>query len=165
MRDLQQYARECLKELDAIGIEYGNITKFVINTRANKRWGLCEPVPGGFQIEISSVLLDERNDEAGLKNTIIHEILHTCKGCQNHQENWKRVAQKVNAAYGYNIKRTSSTLEKGVLEETMPPIPANYVVECKCCGYTYTREKKSKLITNMERYRCGVCGGRLFLRK
>ncbi len=165
MRDLQQYARECLKELDAIGIEYGNITKFVINTRAKKRWGLCEPVPGGFQIEISSVLLDERNDETGLKNTIIHEILHTCKGCQNHQEKWKRVAQKVNAAYGYNIKRTSSTLEKGVLEETMPPISANYVIECECCGYTYTREKKSKLITNMERYRCGVCGGRLFLRK
>lgn len=165
MRDLQQYARECLKELDAIGIEYGSITEFVVNTRARKRWGLCKPVPGGFQISISSVLLDERNDETGLKNTIIHEILHTCKGCLNHKENWKRVAHKVNVAYGYNIKRTSSASEKGVLEETRPPVPANYVVECECCGHTYTRTKKSKLITNTKRYRCGVCGGQLFLRK
>lgn len=168
MRDLQQYARECLNELDEIGIEYGNITEFIVNTRAKRRWGLCKTVPGGFQISISSILLDERNNEEGLKNTIIHEILHTCKGCLNHKENWKRLANKVNAAYGYNIKRCSNAEEKGVLEETRPPVPvrqANYFVVCEDCGKTYSRTKKSKLITNPGRYRCGVCGGKLFLKK
>ena len=87
MRDLTAYAIECMNELDNIGIEYGNIIEFTVNTRAKKRWGQCRAVPGGYSINISSVLLDERNDEKGLKETIHHELLHSCKGCMNHGEN------------------------------------------------------------------------------
>ena len=39
MRDLTAYAIECMTELDNIGIEYGNIIEFTVNTRAKKRWG------------------------------------------------------------------------------------------------------------------------------
>lgn len=168
MRNLMDYAAECMSELDEIGIEYGNIVEFKVNTRAKKRWGQAKSIPGGYSINISSVLLDERNDVEGLKNTIIHEILHTCKGCQNHGENWKRLAAKVNRAYGYNIKRCSSADEKGVLEETRPPKPVrttntNYVVKCDKCGHVYTRTKMSKLIQHPENYRCGCCHGTLSL--
>ena len=53
----------------------------------------------------------------GLKNTIIHELLHTCVGCMNHKAKWKFYADKVNRAYGYDdIKRTSTADEKGVKE-------------------------------------------------
>lgn len=48
MRDLTAYAIECMTELDNIGIEYGNIIEFTVNTRAKKRWGQCKAVPGGY---------------------------------------------------------------------------------------------------------------------
>lgn len=151
-----------MMELDNIGIEYGNIIDFTVNTRAKKRWGQCKTVPGGYSINISSVLLDERNDEKGLKETILHELLHSCKDCMNHGNSWKQLAQKVNKTYGYNIKRTSSVADKGVLEETRPPV-INHKVVCLDCGHVYTRTNASKLITNTSHYRCGCCHGKLKL--
>ena len=165
MRNLDEYAIQCMEELDAIGIEYGNIIEVKINTRAKKRWGQCRAIPGGYSINISAILLDERNDEQGLKETIIHELLHSCKGCMNHGENWKRLAAKVNRAYGYNIKRCSSAEDKGVQEETRPVNmrTVNYIIKCNQCGHTYTRTRMSKIIQHPERYRCGCCGGNLSL--
>lgn len=161
MRDLKTYAIECMKELNDIGIQYGNIVEFTVNTRAKKIWGQCKAIPGGYSISINNVLLDERNDEKGLKETIHHELLHSCKDCMNHGDNWKRLAQKVNIAYGYNIKRTNSAADKGVLEETEPPI--KHRVVCLDCGHVYKRTRASKLITHTDHYRCGYCHGRLKL--
>lgn len=39
MRELLNYALECMDDLDAIGIKYGNVENFIVNTRAKKRWG------------------------------------------------------------------------------------------------------------------------------
>ena len=156
MRDLQMYAKECMEYLDVIGIEYGNIIEFVPNTGATKRWGQCRAIPGGYSINISTVLLDERNDEEGLINTIIHELLHSCKGCMNHGENWKRLANKVYREYGLNIKRTSSAAEKGVIEETRP-IKVKHKFVCKGCGQVITRQKESDFTKRYDRYTCAVC--------
>lgn len=61
MRDLTAYAIECMTELDNIGIEYGNIIEFTVNTRAKKRWGQCKAVPGGYSINISRVCLKKQD--------------------------------------------------------------------------------------------------------
>ncbi len=163
MRNLKEYTIRCMKELEAVGIEYGNIIEVKVNTRAKKRWGQCRAVPGGYSININAVLLDERNDEQGLKETIIHELLHSCKGCMNHSEKWKRLATKVNRAYNYNIKRCSTAEDKGVQEETTPISlhTVNYVIKCNKCGCTYIRKRMSKVVQHPERYRCGCCGGTL----
>lgn len=161
MRDLQKIATECLKELDAIGIKYGKIVEFKVNTRAKKRWGQCKTISGGFSINISYVLLDENNSIDGLKNTIIHEILHTCKGCLNHGEMWKRQAAKVNKAYGYNIKRCSSADEKGVEvdDRKTEPKKIKHSFRCKTCGTVVNRTRESKFTKHYTHYRCGKCGG------
>lgn len=39
MRNLQEYANRCMKQLDAVDIKYGNVLAFEINTRAKNRWG------------------------------------------------------------------------------------------------------------------------------
>lgn len=160
MRDLNIVAKECMKMLDDIGIKYGHITEFKVNTRAIKRWGQCKRVPGGYSINISATLLDERNDINGLKNTILHELLHSCEGCMNHGDKWKFVANKVNIAYGYNIKRCSSSDEKGV-DEDMRPVQYKYEVMCEKCGNVYKRSKMSNVVQHPERYRCGCCQGKL----
>lgn len=158
MRNLQEIAKECMKELDNIGIEYGNIKLFEVNTRAKKRWGQCRRVCGEYSINISERLLDEETPIKSLKETILHEILHTCKGCMNHGELWKRYAMKMNRAYGYNIKRCNSSEEKGVkVLKEVREIKHQFV--CKGCGQTINRMRESKFTKYYNYYSCGRCGG------
>lgn len=158
MRDLQKIAKECMNELDIIGIEYGNITSFEVNTRAKKRWGQCKMVGGKYSINISIRLLNENVPLESLKDTIIHEILHTCKGCMNHGEKWKRHADCVNRKYGYNIKRCSSCEEKGVERvATVKDVKHKFI--CEKCGQVICRTRESKFTKYYTFYSCGRCGG------
>lgn len=115
MRDLQMVARDCMSMLDCLKIPYCYDVRFTVNTRAKKRWGQCiRRVNGSYDININVILLDESTDIRGLENTILHELLHTCEGCMNHGAIWKKYAEMVYKAYGYNVKRTSDAYEKGV---------------------------------------------------
>lgn len=116
MRDVNVIAIECMRELENIGIKCGNVIKIDINTRSKKRWGQCRKIGNNYIIEVNQILLREDTDIDGLKNTIIHELLHTCKGCMKHTGEWKQLAEKVNRYYGYNIKRCDSADEKGISE-------------------------------------------------
>lgn len=160
MKDLLKLARECMEKLDAINIEYAENVYFEVNTRAKNRWGLCKHNPdGSYTISISSRLLAENISDDGAINTIIHELLHTCKGGHGHKGEWKNLADKVNRAYNYNIKRCSSDNEKGVepIENVSKEI--KYQFKCKECGKIYNRVKASKFTKNWKNYRCSVCGG------
>lgn len=158
MKDLQKIAKECIEELNAIGIKQGKILRFEINTRAKKRWGQCRMTPNGFTINISYRLLGDSVDIMALKNTIMHEILHTCNGCLNHGAEWKRYADKVNRAYGYNIKRCTSAEEKG-LERVQTTKIIKHKFVCECCGQVITRQKESNFTKHYNLYKCGRCGG------
>ena len=39
MKDLKKLANQCMAELDAIGVQYGNVISWEVNTRAKNRWG------------------------------------------------------------------------------------------------------------------------------
>ncbi len=156
MRDLQFYARECLAETDRLGIPRAKSITFTVNTRAKTRLGVCKKAGDRYVIEISALLLDESvPPEKGLKNTLIHEILHTCRGCMKHTGRWKQYADKVNAAYGYQIKRTAER-EEGVVPKALVPKP-KYRVTCRNCGAVYERYRMSAFLQHPERYRCGKC--------
>ena len=157
MLDLQKIAKECMSELDAIGIRYGNIVRFEINTRAKKRWGQCRVVPGGYAINISERLLRDESSVRGLKETVFHEIAHTCEGCMNHGAEWKRIVSMINRAYGYQIKRTGSSEEHQV--ENLPDEAYRHKVVCCGCGRAVYRMRECGLTRSPERWRCGKCGG------
>lgn len=160
MKDLIELANECMAELDEIGIEYAEIIHWEVNTRAKKRWGLCKHnTDDSYTISISYRLLTDNVADDGAINTIIHELIHTVVGCMNHGENWKREANKVNRAYGYNIKRCSSAEEKGVEPIENIPKAVKYQFKCKDCGKIYSRTRASKFTNNWQNYRCGVCNG------
>lgn len=42
MKEIQKLAAQCMAELASLGIPYGRVKRWVINTRAKARWGLCE---------------------------------------------------------------------------------------------------------------------------
>ncbi len=159
-RDLEQYAAECMKELDRLNIRYSKSISFVINTRAVTRLGLCKKLGSSYVIEISELLLDERTDlKRGLKTTVIHELLHTCRGCMKHTGKWAELAAKVNAAYGYNVTRVTHS-DEGIIPEEMRK-PPRYIIRCSKCGAEIFRQKRSPAVTNPEKYRCSGCGGQL----
>ena len=153
-------AEECKEELRALNIEFAENVYFEINTRAKSRFGRCRKVcswNNEFTIEITDMLLEKNVPTKSLKNTIIHELLHTVDGCMNHKSKWKNLANKVNNAYGYDIKRASSFEERGVKMEIAPK-KINYMFKCKGCGQTIKRTRKSKFTEFYNYYTCGCCG-------
>ena len=56
-----------------------------------------------FNIEISAFALD--NTEKSLRNTLIHELLHTVPGVSGHTGEWKKWAKYVSERTGYHISR------------------------------------------------------------
>lgn len=155
MKNLNMLVMDCKTELDNLNIEYGHISNFEINTRAKKRWGLCSKTGNVYKINISSRLLEDGVEDIHTKTTIIHEILHTCDGAFNHGKEWQRLADKVNKAYGYNIKRCTSYEEKGIERPKEPE--AKYIISCPCCGAKWKYTRMTKAVQNPARYRCSGC--------
>lgn len=125
-----------------------------INTRAVARFGCCKYQGGKPVIEVAGRIAE--GPEESCRETLAHEVLHTCWGCRNHGERWKGYAQRMNRAYGYHISRTSTDREMGVEADR----PYKYLLRCESCGAEFRRFRASPLTRHPERYRCG-CGGRL----
>lgn len=161
MKNFEQLQQICLEEVLAVGIKPGNIVKWMINRRAKKRWGMCTKHRNGdCEIQIAEVLLeDERVSEQSCKETMIHEILHTCDGCVGHTGLWLQYANRMNERYGYNIKRTTSSTDKG-LEEYEPTKQLNYryCFVCETCGQTVYKKKACKFTRYYRDYTCLICG-------
>ena len=137
----------------------------VINQRARTRFGCCKRLKTGltgseFIIEVSEMLLYA--PETSLRQTLAHEALHTCPGCGNHSSGWKSYAEKVNAAYGYDIKRVSDPAALGIepTEILKRRKKVNHVLVCENCGVRIERTRATKVTKYPQLYRCR-CGGRL----
>lgn len=149
-----------------------------INTRAKKRYGACQMTKKNgkreYTIQISSRLYN--SDDKIIQSVIAHEILHTCNGAMNHGEKWKRYANIMNEKYGYNIKRTSTPEEMGLVDDENNQnqnenknqdgldrtklAESKYVIKCRQCGNIIYRMRASNVVKHPENYRC-KCGGKL----
>lgn len=165
MKDLKKLFIECKNELDKIGIKYGNISDISINTRSKKRWGQCIIVSNSkewknkvFLINISDRLLQDNISDNACKETILHEILHTCKNCFNHGKEWKELCNIVNYNYPYyKIKRTSTAEEKGIIVNK--EIEYKYALKCKKCGRIIYRHRMSDFVKFPHLYKHSIDGG------
>ena len=170
---LEEVFNECIDEMNAIDIPFGKITEVTVNYRAKSRWGQCckrydYTVGTVYKININADLCHPDASERGLKETIIHEILHTCPDCMCHTGEWKRLADLVNDCYGYNVKRTNNADEKGMNDfykqhdELVRKPNWKYEIRCKSCGRVLGRRRKAcKLTMNPYRYRCSYCYGNI----
>lgn len=159
MRDLKAVYSECIAEVVNAGIVPGNIVSVTVNTRAVNRLGQCRRRYNNYHINISSMLLSDSVPIEILKNTIIHEILHSCNGCMNHGETWLRLAAIMNAR-GYKVETTAKADTMQYIERPK----AAYTIVCEHCGQTITRYRRSDLVKNISNYKCGACGGKLRLK-
>ena len=142
--------------LDALGIEYGNITKLWINPRSKSRLGQCSKKGNFYEIQISEYATVDKEKTF---NTLMHETLHTVEGCMNHGSKWQKLANIVNKKYGLTVA-TISKISEDQKQERMKSV--KYIIKCKKCGNEGGYMKKSKVVSNVDRYRC-KCGGSLEL--
>lgn len=161
--EINEKLKQIIIEAQALNIPVPqNINNDVfINARPKKRFGCCKLKDDVFTIEISEFVL--KCSEKSVKNILAHELLHTCKGCFEHGQLWKCYAEKMNAEYGYNIKRTSSFEELG-LERPEESCQIKYIIRCKKCGREYPRQRYTCVMKKLNAYRCN-CGGKLELIK
>lgn len=158
--------------LDSLNIEYGNILAVVVNSRAKSRWGrCCSKGNNNYIIEISERLLQYDVSWEAAMNTMIHELLHAHKDRMCHTGEWKRCANLVNANYPqYNIKRCTSSEEKGLKDEHHRTRKESYKYEiiCNKCGQIDKYKRKSEVVklilANPENSgcRCTLCKGTSF---
>lgn len=166
MKNLHKYYWEVREELEAIGIELGYVVNIEPNSRAKSRWGQCKIVWNDYlwenteySINISTRLLQDGVSDEALKNTIAHELLHTCRDCFNHGKEWKALAELVNDCYSfYNIKRCTSSEEKGI-KTNIEQVEYKYIFRCEDCGQTIKRQRESQFVKYYDLYRCGRCKG------
>lgn len=161
---VNEYLRQVIIEAQELKIPVpANINKQVyINPRPKKRFGCCNAEGGKYNIEISEFVLNA--DSHKIKGVIAHEVLHTCNGCCNHGDKWKEYAGRMNSAYGYNIKRTSSfeemSLDKMIGDQQEQHV--KYILKCLRCGKEYPRQRYTCVMKKINAYRC-QCGGKLTL--
>ena len=124
-----------------------------VNRRAVTRFGCCiRQRDSSYRIELTDRLLAA--EERACMQTLAHEVLHTCPGCQNHGPLWQEYAQRMNKAWGYSISRTGTCGALGIADARQ----VRHLVVCTACGREFPRVKASALVLHPERYRCR-CGG------
>ena len=158
MNDFDALLQNVLSQARTIGIPVApDIDPRVrVNRRAVGRFSCCFLQGGVHTIELSARLLDA--PERACRQTLAHEILHTCPDCRNHGPQWRSYAARMNTAWGYSIARTISPSELG-----LPDVrPVRHMVICLSCGKEFPRTRASRLTQHPEHFRC-PCGGKLDL--
>lgn len=163
MKDLQKVYIECVQELRGIGMDISNkIVKVCTNGRLKTTLGRCcrDRRSGNYTIEVNLCMLADGVEIASTKNTIIHELLHTCPGCMNHGNEWRRRGDMVKQKLGYDISRCESKSELEAAGVKVAEAEYKYALVCQSCGYQYKRKRWSEALENPSRYNCR-CGGKL----
>lgn len=155
------YFDEAMQMVTQLGIPVGKITDVSVNSRFINIWGRCDKNSDkkSFRIQISRKLMEEGTRD-GILDTMIHEILHTCPRCFNHQGLWKKYAQMIYEKYGIDVKRTTSCEEKG-----MPAYQPKYkyTIRCTSCGREFKYKKRCFVVEHYSLYCCDHCRGKLEL--
>lgn len=175
---LTTLADECVDELRDIGI-YEDISpniSYEVNTRAKNRLGVCRHRRGSeyytYHIVGISDWVLEKFSNHDIKNVIIHELLHTIEGCNNHGYKWQDYANAVNYRTNYHITRTENLkdlcIRNGVDYEEFNNNMYKYEITCKKCGATWHKHKllgRHLLYYKSGNMRHRACGGTTFMIK
>ena len=180
---LEKLYKECISELNTIGIDINNnsIGKIDVKIakRNSKRYGCCKQENpdknfyhiekrqnrrikiydrfNNHHIEICKWVMDLNDDI--IKNTIMHEIIHCFPKCNNHGDEFKKYANVINNKLNYDIKRVGNKKEdyqKSNIEYKENDVSYNYKIMCQGCGQLFYRKRLQKNFTR--KYRCGKCG-------
>lgn len=117
---------------------------------------------GCFEIIVNKVYTD-MVDIDDVRNTLLHELIHSLPYCMNHGPDWKRQAAKARVR-GYTITRVSGKnayTEMYNKKRKEKKQNAKYTVYCDKCGEQWNYQRTCKVIKsvarNETRYSCPKC--------
>ena len=109
-------------------------------TRRRRSLGLCRYQQKRIELSLPYVL---RNDEANIRDTILHEIAHALAGQKaGHGARWKAVCRQI-GALPERCDR-SAVMPKG-----------RWVGRCPCCAQEFSRYRRPLKRANYSCRRCG----------
>ena len=150
----EQITNECVNMVEKAGFQ---VPKIEFKTKKYKsRYGQCEKKYGQYKITINEYLINT-NNEKEIKDTIIHEILHTLPDCMNHGKIWKQKAMIINNRYNMDISRCGNFQ---IVEMQEAKEEVQYMFKCKDCGQIIKRKRMSKFVREYEHYHCAICKGK-----
>lgn len=165
---VNQWLQEEWQNLEEIGIPVSReICPEIRLSKATSWYGQCQQnrVYQGkrYKFVISLSVYHLQSSEQAIRNTLIHELLHTCPGCLNHGPKWKTYASIVQKRYGYRIIRAGGDKDKDSLmeqarQQKRAAYETKYLLVCTKCSQQFVRFRKSNLVLHPEKYRC-KCGG------
>lgn len=142
-----------LKKLD-IPISENIDNNIYLNNRYKKILATCDKKNSKYIIEINSHIL--HSNKKILEEIIIHELIHTIKGCYNHSPLFQRYCHKINNLSDYNIQTLYDF--NSIVYDNMNV----YEIECQKCHKKYRFYLKNDKVKNTNNYICH-CGGNLIL--
>lgn len=167
MLEFQREFEEAKKKLINIGFQEleNKQYKLSFDTKSTKILGNCRKFSDGSY----EIILNKRHSEIdpleSVRDTIIHELCHSIKGCMNHGKPWQIVTNYVNAVYGYHITTKAEASKEYIQEVIDKREPYKYVVCCEKCNLQTKYKRMSKTLQNIANntgiYRCKHCKGSL----
>ena len=159
--EIQRYADklfvECIKECKAADLPLGTVQPHIKISSATAVFGYLVKETG--QIFVSRVTFEL--SEYVIKNVIIHELIHSFPGADNHGKTFKHWAGVMNKR-GWQIE-TRSDLKQLVelsgkrMEEIA--LPGTVFLVCRDCGNYILRKENAKMVRLIGKYRCNKCNG------
>ena len=146
-------------KLDALDIPYGSIHKIEYADLGRCLDNGISCYKGVFDIQISNLFKKAGIDMLDLKATVMHELLHTCAGCGNHDGKWREYAALAESAYHYEILGFR-TCQQVFLKEKEKEII--HKLSCPNCeGFWNIRDERLwEMVVRDEDYGCLWCGER-----
>lgn len=154
--DFDRLLQECKEEIkDIVPFRKTSSKVFLLNKRNKRTLGRCYKNSEStfFVIYLNPKMYDM--SEKLIKETLIHELIHTAERCFDHKYMFQAYADKVSRILGYNIE-TKCTSDEWQQAKTY-----KYKLTCVKCGEVYYRNRITKAYRNL--YACGKCRGNLII--
>lgn len=170
MKNLSRLFSETLSEAYSVGLGVSDkIVSVTVNSRLSRALGRCVQVWDAwnrcyvFKIEIQPCMLADGLDDRIPKNTIMHELIHTCDGCFNHGPEFQYRAGIVNRKLGYNVHTLSDAEQLKAAGVVLKETEYHYGIVCDKCGHMVQKRKRwSSTLERIGDFRHGgTCGGSL----
>ena len=128
-------------------------------TRARSYWAQISNTPyweDFYDLKVSQVfnqIPDQTKAETRLQSTIVHELLHTIKGCFNHGSKFQNMCYRINRLHPELKLQTGTPAED--VDVTLPIKEPKMTFTCNKCGKVYNWFRKPKY--SSDNYCCS-CG-------
>ena len=161
IKNIKDQIEVCRTQLKEVGYSIGSIRGIEYLLGLNRAYGKCGMCDVGeltvFNLYFNKEYMKYCSKEE-FEEVIMHECIHTVKGCFNHGKTFHHIASLVNYKYGYNIKTKCSIDENKeysarVKELKEKKYSTTYRITCCGCNKTFDLYRKNKFINSLLRIR------------